>query len=267
MSRVHYRLYIDECGTDDTVNCHVPRHQFLSLTGVIVSVDHIRTTAAPRLEALKRKHLPHIDPDGPPVVLHRSDYVAGKGVFHPLQDPTKFAAFENDLHAFLNSVEHRVITVVLDKNAMLGMRHWRNKEPYHYCAEVLAEKFVQYLERRDGVGDVFAESRKEKKNRALSDAFRKICEVGTRFVPNPGRFSARLTTFDIAYRTKHHNVAGIQIADTYAKPSFDRIMFERDKSHARTAFSSRIGELLFLSKYDLSIGTGARWGYGMKYLP
>lgn len=240
-------------------------HRYLALTGVAASLSHIRDVATPALDALKRKHFPNVDPDGAPLVLHRSDYLAAKGDFHPLAVPANHNAFVADLEAYLRATAHCAITVVLDKEAMLRKAYWTNKEPYHYCAEVMVEKFVQYLERVDGVGDVFAESRKDKKNAALQRAFTSACENGTRYCDRD-RIAKRLTTFQIKFRVKRDNTTGIQIADTYAKPSFDRIMFHRDKNHPRQPFSERIGALLHDRKYDRS-QWGMCWGYGMKYLP
>lgn len=262
---MHYRLYIDECGTDDVVNCHIIKHRYLALTGVIIDVALVRDRATPWMDLLKRKHFPDHDPDGPPLVLHRGDYLKGGGPFQPLQAPEKLEAFSTDLEKYLRAIQHTVITVVIDKHAMLRQAHWANKEPYHYCAEVMAEKFVQFLERKEARGDVFAESRKTRKNAALQKSFTEACESGTRYVPDPARFSQRLTTCQIKFREKPDNTTGLQIADTYAKPSFDRIMFQRDKDHPRTPFSERMGTLLFNSKYDRSAG-GVRWGYGMKYI-
>jgi hypothetical protein len=261
-----YRMYIDECGTDDIVSCHIPQHQHLALTGVILSLDHVRDVATPRLDELKRRHFNHRDPDAGPVVLHRSDYLAKKGDFGCLASEAAMTSFVDDLAQYMFDIEHTVITVVLDKDAMMKKSHWRNKEPYHYCAEVLAEKYVQFLERFESTGDVYAESRKAAKNRRLQKAFKAVCENGSEYVRDPARYRARLTSFDIEFREKKHNNTGIQIADTYAKPSMDRIMFERDNRYQRTPFSERFGALLYVHKYDRS-ATGYRWGYGMKYLP
>lgn len=195
-----YRLYIDECGTDDVVSCHIAQHRHLAVTGVIMAVPHVTQAATPGLNALKLQHFPHVDPDGPPLVLHRSDYLAAKGEFGCLSDPGNMQNFCNDLHAYLQGLDHCVITVVLDKEAMLRKAHWRNKEPYHYCSEVLVEKYVQYLERVGARGDVFAESRKNNKNKALQSAFSRVCQNGTRYVEDPARIAATLTTDTIKFR-------------------------------------------------------------------
>ena len=261
-----YRMYIDECGTDDVVSCHIPQHRFLALTGVVMALDHVANVATPRLNDLKLRHFGDRDPDGPPLVLHRSDYLGRKGDFGCLSDQVRMEAFQEHLEAYLRAIDHTVITVVLDKHAMLNRAHWRNKEPYHYCAEVLAEKFVQLLERKQSTGTIYAESRKGAKNRRLQDAFSQVCQTGSQFVRNFARYAARLETFSIEFREKKHNNTGIQIADTYAKPSMDRIMWHRDNQHMRTDFSKRFGAILWDAKYDRS-PAGSRWGYGAKYLP
>lgn len=260
-----YRMYVDECGTDDIVSCHLEPHRHLALTGVIISHDAGIEYANPRLAELKEKHFPQADPDTPPVVLHRSDFLGGNGPFQILQDHAKLVAFCNDMYSYLHGLDHTVITVVIDKQAMLRKEHWANKEPYHYCAEVLAEKFVQFLQRAGSTGDVWAESRKDRKNKALQRHFTQACTNGTRYVPEPERFAARLSTSDITFREKKHNCTGLQIADLYAKPSMDRILQPRIQGYAVSDFSKRFGQLLVDRKYDRS--DGGWLGYGMKFLP
>jgi hypothetical protein len=259
-----YRLYIDECGTDDVVNCHLPQHRYLALTGVMMSLAHVREVVAPAIDALKRAHFPQHDPDGSPLVLHRSDFLAAKGSFQPLANPERMEDFVADLTNMLAHIDHTVITVVIDKEAMLRRSHWKNKEPYHYCSEVLIEKYMLCLERKGARGDVFAESRKSRKNKALQEAFTEVYSKGTRYLRSD-KISERLTTSTIKFREKHHNTPGLQIADAYAKPSMDRVMYQRDKTWQRKPFSVRLGKLLYEEKYNRS-PHGEPWGWGMKYL-
>lgn len=261
-----YRMYVDECGTDDIVSCHLEPHRHLALTGVIISHQAGVEHANPGLTSVKDRHFPRADPDAVQIVLHRSDFLAGKGPFQALQTPANLSSFSNDLFDYLRALEHTVITVVIDKLAMLRKHHWTNKEPYHYCAEVLVEKFVQFLERADSTGDVWAESRKDRKNRALQHHFTSACQAGTRYVADPARIAARLSTFDIEFREKRHNCTGLQLADIYAKPSMDRILMPRIQGYKVSEFSRRFGQLLVDHKYDRS-PSGWLSGYGMKHLP
>ena len=48
-----YRLYIDETGNADLKASRDPNHRYLSLTGLIMDLDHVRDKAAPGFEALK----------------------------------------------------------------------------------------------------------------------------------------------------------------------------------------------------------------------
>ncbi len=50
-----YRLYIDEVGNPDLGSCHDHNHRFLSLTGVILDVEHIQNIVHPQNEILHEK--------------------------------------------------------------------------------------------------------------------------------------------------------------------------------------------------------------------
>ena len=51
-----YRIYIDEVGNSDLRSSSDPNHRFLSLSGVIISLDHVRERVHPDLEGLKRDY-------------------------------------------------------------------------------------------------------------------------------------------------------------------------------------------------------------------
>jgi len=48
-------MYVDEVGNPDLKSSDNPNHRFLSLTGVIVSLDHIKERVHPEMEALKAR--------------------------------------------------------------------------------------------------------------------------------------------------------------------------------------------------------------------
>ena len=49
---VMYRMYIDEVGNSDLDSSHDPRHRYLSLTGIIMELEHVREIVFPGLEQL-----------------------------------------------------------------------------------------------------------------------------------------------------------------------------------------------------------------------
>jgi hypothetical protein len=55
-------------------------------------------------------------------------------------------------------------------------------DPYHYCAEALIERYVLWLNRNKLTGDVVAESRYKKEDKALKKAFTYIYNNGTHYV-------------------------------------------------------------------------------------
>ncbi len=131
-----YRLYIDETGNPDLEASADPNHRYLSLTGVIIEHDHVRSTLTPQLNDLKQRIFGP-DPDEP-IVLHRKDIMQRNYPFHVLRDPFLAAQFDNDLLALLSGSKFVVITAVIDKQEHLNRyTRWRY-EPYHYCLEIRA---------------------------------------------------------------------------------------------------------------------------------
>ena len=71
--RMKYRMYIDEVGNSDLESSDNPNHRFLSLTGVIISLDYVRDILFPEMERLKEKHFGSHPDD--PIILHRKESI------------------------------------------------------------------------------------------------------------------------------------------------------------------------------------------------
>lgn len=219
-----YRCYVDEVGNPDLDSSDNPNHRFLSLTGVIARLDHIQELVHPQMEQLKQSFF-QSHPDEP-VILHRKEMVNCKGCFRALKEPEVKSRFDSQLLQLLNSWEFHVITVCIDK-----MKHretyqvWRY-DPYHYCLEVLLERYCFFLEGVKAVGDVMAESRSGKEDMRLKKAFHRIWETGTDYV-TPDRFQAALASRQLKVKSKLNNVSGLQLADLLAHPSRNELLHER----------------------------------------
>jgi len=126
-----YRMYVDECGNPDLESSDNPIHRFLSLTGVIISLDYVREVLNPQIESLKTKYFGSHPDD--PVILHRKELLNAKYPFEVLRDKKIRMQFDVELLELLENWEYTVVTVCLDKKAHKeAYTVWRY-EPYHYC--------------------------------------------------------------------------------------------------------------------------------------
>jgi uncharacterized protein DUF3800 len=257
------RMYVDEVGNADLKASADPNHRYLSLTGVVFDLDYMDRVAAPELEGLKRRYFKtHVDE---PLILHRKELVNKKYPFQALRDPGVEAAFNSDLLSLLEKLQYKVITAVIDK-----LEHCRRypvwqHHPYHYCQEVLIERYVSSMEGVDKVGDVLAESRGTRADRELKAAYEHIYNHGTVWV-GPEVFRRRLTSKELKLKRKVDNIAGLQLADLIAHPSF-KVSLARQRNEALPqGFGGQVAVILEAGKYRCS-PTGRIDGWGRKWLP
>lgn len=254
-----YRIYIDEVGNADMGSSANENHRFLSLTGIIVDLDHVATRVHPEMEALKQKYFSS-HPDEP-VIFHRAEMVNAKHPFEPLKDATTKAAFDGELLSLLQQWDYRVVTVCIDKKKHRETyKVWRF-DPYHYCLAVLMERFVFFLDGVDAQGDAMAESRGGKEDMRLKSSFENLVTSGSDFLTSD-RFLARLTSRQLKVKSKHNNIAGLQLADLIAHPSRNEILDEQKLLGRPIApFASRVIQLLQGKYYQ----KGGRV-YGKKFI-
>ncbi len=262
--RPHYRVYIDEVGNSDLKASSEPNHRYLSLTGVIVSLEYVQATMFSEVEAFKSRHFPTQHPDAP-VVLHRKELLQGVYPFQSLQDPKARKAFDEDLFNLLERLEYTVVTAVIDKLEFLNRYKAWQEDPYHYCLEVVIERYVSWLRSRGAAGDAMAESRGGGDDKRLKRAFTDLYNQGSQYV-GASVFQRRLTSRELKLKPKAFNICGLQIADLLAHPSC-RAIVERKNNHALPGnFGGKVAALLEESKYRRS-GSGTIDGWGRKWLP
>jgi hypothetical protein len=182
-----------------------------------------------------------------------------------LRDPAIRRAFDQDLLNLLQSLDYTVITVVIDKlEHQQRYQVWRF-DPYHYGLTVLVERYVFWLKARNAVGDVMAESRGGKEDRRLKDSFERVYTRGSDFIA-PEIFAAHLTSKQLKVKPKSNNIAGLQLADVVAHPSFRATQALREGRPLPGNFGSRVGQILETGKYNRS-PQGQIEGWGRKWLP
>jgi hypothetical protein len=245
------RIYIDEVGNPDLESSDDPNQRFLSLTGVILELGYVESVVHPQMEALKAKFF-HSHPDEP-VIFHRKEMVNAKPPFETLRDPAVRKQFDQELLTLMASWEYTVIPVCLDKKKHKETYTTWRYDPYHYCLAVLLERFVFFLERVNGQGDVMAESRGGKEDRRLKASFARLWERGTDYVA-PERFQNVLTSKQLKVKPKANNISGLQLADMIAHPSRNEILQEQGLLGKEIApFAKSVIEVL-QKKYDQQEG-------------
>lgn len=259
-----YRMFVDEVGHADLRASHDPKQRHLSLTGVIFNLAYHDTKVTELVERLKARHFPP-RPDGAPLVFHRKELVNSNFPFDALRDPTKKEEFDGHLLWLLQNLEYVVISTTIDKQEHLNRYTVWHHHPYHYCQEVLLERYAMWLNRRGEKGDVYAESRGRREDFLLKKAFRFIYNNGTSHMTRDN-FQLCLAQNDLKLYRKTANLAGLQIADLIAHPSFKVMLAKKNRQAIPDNFGGRIGRILEDSKYDRS-RTGQIEGFGRKWLP
>lgn len=258
-----YRMYLDEVGAEDLGAIEREEHRFLSLTGLIFSLDHVRDYLVPAIDDLKRSCFTY-DPDST-ICLHRYDIVHKRGIFHQLNDANLQQRFNDKVLQIVSKADYAVITVLVDKLEMTRQRHWKNQHPYHYLMEIIVEKFTLFLDACGQTGDIMPEARQGKKDKALQDAFGEVRVNGTRYV-SPDLICSRLRAESLKFRTKKDNIAGLQLCDLIAHPSHLDVRLQNGQDISLGLFARAVLKILHEQKYNRS-KTGEVRGFGVKYLP
>lgn len=257
-----YRIYIDEVGNPDLGSSDNPNHRFLSLTGVILSLEYVKTELHPQMESLKVKFF-DAHPDEP-VVLHRKDLMKAKHPFGALKDRALRTQFDSDLLGLLASWRYTVISVCIDKKQHRQTYSVWRYDPYHYCLAVMLERYVLFLEAQRGYGDAMAEARGGKEDVRLKQSFSRLWQDGTTYISSQ-RFQAVMTSTQLKVKPKSCNISGLQLADLVAHPSRSEILKENGLLEGEIGpFGGRVIRILQRKYYQS--GTGGRV-FGRKLLP
>jgi hypothetical protein len=256
-------MFVDEVGHAMPGRIKHENDRYLSLTGVIIDTSDVTDLLNPNVEALKEQFFGK-QPDGKPHILHRKELVHRKPPFNALQNPIIADAFDRTLMMLLKTLDFAVVTVVLDKlEFSVRYKEWR-QHPYHYCTEMLAERFVLFLEEHDATGDIVAEARGRSDDAYFKNSVGYFLRYGNQHIGRE-RFTARIRPSEPKLYRKSDNIAGLQLADMIAHPSFIGTKLRRQNKPLPDTFGGRMVELLEQSKYRR--GPRGIWGYGRKWIP
>ncbi len=204
-----FRLYIDESGTHNYSSNDDIKHRYLGLTGVIISEKQNVEVLQPGLLAMKRMIASDLD-ELP--ILHQEDIVRKSGDFVKLNDPAIKKQFNDKLFELLDNMDFTICAVVLDKKSHLQTYQKSAYHPYHYCMNVLLERYVFCLQEKGGRGDVLAEARGKAEDQPLKEEYQHFYENGTYFC-SKGYVQQFLTSKEIKIKPKNKMLAGLEFAD------------------------------------------------------
>jgi hypothetical protein len=260
--RVRYRLYLDESGDHTYKLLDDPAHRYLALLGVWFRQPDQYTAFADGLERFKR------DIFGPrpdkPVILHRSDIINRKGPFGLLREAGVQERFDAGLLEVIGRAAFKMVCVVIDKQRHRD-RFRSPFHPYHYCLAAMLDRYSGWLNYKNAVGDVMAESRGKEEDLQLKGAYRRVFENGT-LMFNHEHHQRALTSHDIKIQPKAANIAGLQLADVLAHPVKQTLLVERGLiPDSGDVFGKQVFKAV-VSKFNLNEWLGQMEGYGKVFL-
>jgi hypothetical protein len=260
--RSRYRLYIDESGDHTYKLLDDPSHRYLALLGVWFRQGDQYTAFADDLERFKRESFgPRPDK---PVVLHRSGIINRKGPFGLLCRPEVPERFDSGLLEVVSRARFKMACVIINKQDHLS-RHSSPFHPYHYCLAAMLDRYSGWLNYKNAVGDVMAESRGKEEDLQLKQAYRRVYESGTLMFGHEHHQRA-LTSKDIKIQPKVANIAGLQLADILAHPVKQACLVEKGwVPDPGDSFGKRMYQAV-IGKFNVNEWRGVVQGYGKVFL-
>lgn len=208
-----YRLFVDESGDHSSTHATAVDKRYLGVVGVAFRQCDLVDFRS-EIDRFKRSHCDGYDPDGPPI-LHREDIIGKRGLFEWLKEESRSKAFQDALLEQVEQTQCTVFAVVVDKESHWKCTYRKLRHPYHYCLHALLERYANFLDRSNCVGDVMAESRGRVEDEGLKGEYARVYSTGTKF-EKAALFKSRLTSHELKIKKKESNIAGLQVADLMA---------------------------------------------------
>ncbi len=214
MESKKYRLYIDESGTHNYSKSDAIKERYLCLLGVIISDEQNKEFISPKWEELRNIFTQDTDF---PAIFHYVDVVSHSKEFGKLSDKKVEETFNDKYIEILRDGDYTLCCVVLDKKTHNEKYGTSAMHPYHYCLNVLLERYVKFLAGKNSTGDVIAEARGKKEDELLRSEFSKFYENGTSYLESK-TVQNRLTSCKIKLKNKEARISGLELADMLATP-------------------------------------------------
>ncbi len=263
---MYYRLYIDEVGNHDLKSSLDVNERFLTLFGIWIDLAHVTDTIQPEMSQIKLDFFQK-DPDEP-VIFHRKEISRFQGVFKRLySDKDLRRRFGDRMLQGYEDWQYTAVAITIDKLEHLKKYQTWHYAPYHYCLEVLLERYILFLNHADAKGDVMIEARYKKVDRQLSSSFTRMHDNGTSYLSKEITQKV-LSSRNIKLKKKKQNIEGLQLADLLAHPAhYDLLLDYGIVDRHESEYGVKVAKILNRSKFHRNPETGEIRGYGKKLLP
>ncbi|MBB5987861.1 hypothetical protein HNP60_003835 [Sphingobium sp. B1D3A] len=202
-----------------------------------------------------------------PVIFHRRDMVRGEPPFERLKaDPFFAMEFETRWTDLVEKSAYLAMACAIDKDEHIKKYVVWQHDPYHYCLEMLLERFVKWLKRHKFCGDVVVESRDKYADKRLKAAYRRFYDSGNLAV-TAEMAQEVLTSKELKFARKSDDIAGHQLADSLAHPILRYMKTENLNEPPATGFGARLVDILKATKLARKPRTDLIQGWGLKWLP
>jgi hypothetical protein len=209
-----YRLYIDESGTHSYAELNSIGGRYLALCGIVISAEHNEGFIQPSFEEIRRMFCDDIDLQP---CFHYVDVISKRDYFGKLRNADFQESFNERYLNIIKNGQYIICCIVLDKKTHKERYGDSAMHPYHYCLNVLLERYIKFLGDNNAKGDVMAEARGSKEDDSLKREFVRFYQDGTSFI-HKTVIQGRLTSAHLKLKTKESRVAGLELSDMLATP-------------------------------------------------
>jgi hypothetical protein len=224
--------------------------------------DNAFTSAVTQIKTEMFGHTPEA-----PVIFHRREMVRGEAPFERLKSDPFFAVeFEDRWIELVEKSAYLAMACAIDKDEHVRKYVVWQHDPYHYCLEMLLERFVKWLKRQNFQGDVLVESRDKYADKRLKAAYSRFYENGNSTVTAKAAQEA-LTSKEIKFGRKSDDIAAHQLADSLAHPVLRYMKTVNLQEPVAAGFGARLVEILKITKLARKPKTDLIQGWGLKWLP
>jgi hypothetical protein len=245
-------IFLDECGTHALTSKEI--FNAFAIAAVLIQQSNFQ-----EIEDRWRRWKIDVWGSGD-VQIHEPDVRRGTGPFHFGGDAAKRLSVLDSLDALISELEFRAVVTVLRRKEYRDSLGERAKldaslpeHPYHMVLDFVCERLVMALDSEFGgmQGRLFFESREKKEDALLQREFVRLHVDGTSYISSAW-FRQQLIP-GIVFRTKHDQVAGLELADLLARACAEKVLDPQSTPTRWTQFREKLCPTVMTKNSPLGI--------------